>query len=472
MNQAPTPPLQSRPSGDPPAHASALASLICGIASLVCCALPAAVAAIICSRYAKKQGNTSTMAKAGFILGTVGTALSALAIVVGILIVLLGGLGDTIYAQVTGIQFYQMESGNYAVYSTTAALPEHVVIPETYRGKPVTVIAADAFRDQTDLVSVTIPDGVSRISTRAFSGCTSLERVSIPASVGWIDRYAFFGCSSLVEIDLPDRLNRLGSYAFKNCSSLTSIVVPAEVAADQKDAYGDWQSIFENCTSLKTATLLNSQPVVKAMFMNCTSLTEVRLSPNITAIEENAFENCSSLSSFTFHEGLEAIGSCAFENCALTEVLLPETVKSIGRRAFKGCIPLTRIILPSEISDYGYDVFLGCESIVYFKGNSVAITTDSPCTEHVVTMEITGIGGLTGSLYLLDFPALTELTIRVRVHEGFHIFAASLPKLTTIHFEGTQAQWREVSPHHWDASPNTDLTVHCTDGDIVYRAGS
>jgi len=74
-----------------------------------------------------------------------------------------------------------------------------LVIPEN-----VTAIAANAFKDQTEITSVVIPSGVTSVAEGAFENCTGLE------TIGWeskadtdginIEKDAFKGCPSSVQI--------------------------------------------------------------------------------------------------------------------------------------------------------------------------------------------------------------------------------------------------------------------------------
>ncbi len=50
-----------------------------------------------------------------------------------------------------------------------------VVIPESIDGVPVTAIGASAFRDCTNLTSITIPNSVTSIGELTFYGCSSLQ---------------------------------------------------------------------------------------------------------------------------------------------------------------------------------------------------------------------------------------------------------------------------------------------------------
>ena len=70
--------------GQPPAHGKAVASLVLGIAGLVCCGVCGLIGLILAIS-AKNEGNDEGIRKAGFILGIIGCALWAVGIVVAII---------------------------------------------------------------------------------------------------------------------------------------------------------------------------------------------------------------------------------------------------------------------------------------------------------------------------------------------------------------------------------------------------
>ena len=76
---------------------------------------------------------------------------------------------------------YRLKGDYYIVtgLSEDADVTE-IVIPAVYNGKPVREIASDAFWDEIEIVSATIPASVTRIGKYAFCGCDSLESISIP----------------------------------------------------------------------------------------------------------------------------------------------------------------------------------------------------------------------------------------------------------------------------------------------------
>ncbi|MBQ4566254.1 MAG: leucine-rich repeat protein [Oscillospiraceae bacterium] len=87
-------------------------------------------------------------------------------------------------------------------------------------------IASEAFRDCSNLTSVTIPDGVMVLEERTFWNCPRLKWVSFPSDLKKIDFGAFSGCSSLIEINLPEGLEYIGQSAFSGTESLVSISLP------------------------------------------------------------------------------------------------------------------------------------------------------------------------------------------------------------------------------------------------------
>lgn len=70
--------------GQPPAHGKAVASLILGIAGLVCCGICGLIGLILAIS-AKNEGNNESIRTAGFVLGIIGCALWAVGVVVAII---------------------------------------------------------------------------------------------------------------------------------------------------------------------------------------------------------------------------------------------------------------------------------------------------------------------------------------------------------------------------------------------------
>ena len=98
-----------------------------------------------------------------------------------------------------------------------------IAIPSELGGLSVEVIGVSAFEDNTDITSVTIPEGVASISNSAFQGCSNLESVTIQEGMIHIFNAAFKDCYSLESVTIPASIWEIHSFAFDVCHNLTSI---------------------------------------------------------------------------------------------------------------------------------------------------------------------------------------------------------------------------------------------------------
>ena len=109
-------------------------------------------------------------------------------------------------------------------------------------GSPLTEIPREAFYDTWDggyktLVGITIPNGVTRISSDAFKD-TGLTSVIIPNSVTEIEWSAFKYCESLTSVNIPNSVTEIRSEAFRD-TGLTSVTFQGTIAkANLGGGYG------------------------------------------------------------------------------------------------------------------------------------------------------------------------------------------------------------------------------------------
>ena len=91
---------------------------------------------------------------------------------------------------------------------------------------------------------------------------------------------------------------------------------------------------------------------------------DVVIPDSVTSIGENAFYWCGSLTSIIIPDSMTSIGDSAFYECkSLTSITIPDSVTSIGRYAFYGCTSLTSITIPDSVTSIGYEAFCGCKSL-------------------------------------------------------------------------------------------------------------
>jgi len=189
------------------------------------------------------------------------------------------------------IELELSEEGNgYVVVGIGSFTERDLVIPDTYKGLPVTEIGTGAFERCESLRSVVIPDSVVKIGSGAFANNsslthvtfgnglveiddsafmhTSLLRITIPDSVQLIDDNAFADCRLLDSVDLGEGIKAIGSYAFAYCVDLPEIIFP-----DSIEAVGF--SAFEGCQSLATVGLHPDIIYMEDSFGDCDCLETV-----------------------------------------------------------------------------------------------------------------------------------------------------------------------------------------------------
>lgn len=302
---------------------------------------------------------------------------------------------------------------NYYTEETTEC-----VIPAEINGMKVTHIGSEAFWWEDDLTSIIIPEGVVSIGDAAFEGCKSLTKIVLPKGLRTIGEMAFGSCDSLTEVIIPDGVTSIGSSVFHWCDSLTSITVPNSVTSIGEDAfgtnrviYGDANSfvheyakennlkfqclshsygndhICDDCGFMNKALLppgivdagtcsgnatwtLSSEGVLTISgtgymgYTDCdpASVKKIVINDGVTSI--GGFQNWYNLVSVSIPDSVTTIGSKAFSGCSrLTSVELPNSVTSIEWLAFSDCGSLTSITIPDSVTTIEADAFWGCSSL-------------------------------------------------------------------------------------------------------------
>ncbi|MEG2541219.1 MAG: leucine-rich repeat protein, partial [Clostridia bacterium] len=261
-------------------------------------------------------------------------------------------------------------------------LPNEVVLPASYNGKPVTSIGWGAFYDCSGLTSITIPDSVTSIGRSAFRSCTGLTSITIPDSVTSIGKDAFSGCSGLTSIVIPNSVTSIGESAFEGTAWLNS--QPDGLVYAGKVAYCYKGTMPQNTTiTLRDDT----KGIASGAFRDCLGLSSITIPASVTSIGELAFQNCSGLTGVTVDEGNTTYASHQgiLMNKAKTaiilvpkaikgDIVLPNSVTSIGNSAFDGCSGLTSITIPASVTSIG-DFAFSCSGLT-------SITVDANNTTY------------------------------------------------------------------------------------------
>ena len=151
---------------------------------------------------------------------------------------------------------------------------------------------------------IVIPDGVTEIGEMAFLDCNSISSVIIPEGMTSIGDYAFSDCENLTDVSIPFGITYIGKYAFRKCKKLTQITIPASVTCIGNCA-------FDNCLSLNIVN-------ISSLFWWC----------KIT------------FGDYVFNNPIQL----CLNNEAITELVIPDGINSIGNNTFRNCSSITRVV--------------------------------------------------------------------------------------------------------------------------------
>ena len=201
------------------------------------------------------------------------------------------------------------EGTEYAVTDSVKSATGSLTIPDTYEGKPVTEIGAEAFFE-SQLTAIELPSGLRSIGEDAF-GSTLIESIDLPATLTRIDSLAF-NFSKLKSISLPAGLTFIGKFAFAYCGSLTgSVTIPSGIT------------------------------VIPDSLFYSTDLTEV-----------------------IFHDAVTSIEQYSFDGAHFTSLRLPASLTNLGFAAFRYTYNLAEVRFEGAAPSLGVDVFSDAGSSV------------------------------------------------------------------------------------------------------------
>lgn len=236
---------------------------------------------------------------------------------------------------------YQLSSDgeSYAVIAYNG-WDKDVVIPSSYKGKPVIGIDYAVFANRDILESIHIPGTLEYVWNKCFYGCKNLKSVIIEEGVEFIASDAFYQCYNLESISLPSTINNISASYFLYSTELQ---------------YNEYNRIkYLGNEQNKYLFLMNGE--------HASSVAEIH--PQTQFIADEAFANAKNITQISIPGSVKIIGARAFSQCGeLTSVQLGDGVESIGVEAFAGCSKLKQIKISKSVSDIGEYAFLECASL-------------------------------------------------------------------------------------------------------------
>ena len=284
----------------------------------------------------------------------------------------------------------------------TGEMPENTTI----NVKEGTVsIASEAFNGEENLVAITFPESLKEIGAWAFNYCRNLKEITIPKNVTKIGEYAFNA----------DFLEKVTWNAI-NCASIYNETMHegGMVEVENRHIFDAEMLFGDGSSSIKSFTFGDEvESIPNALCFAMKGFESVTLPKSLKSIGIKAFEN-TALTEITIPEGVEYVGRSAFYNAALTQVnwnaisankdmfnettiflnvygqyyitsfvfgnkvkdipayicyglqelksiSIPESVETIGERAFYACWLTGSMTIPANVKSIGEAAFVASD---------------------------------------------------------------------------------------------------------------
>ena len=273
----------------------------------------------------------------------------------------------------------------YALAGCDSSATGDIVIPDSYNGKPVAKIESGAFKDCTEIATISIPASVKEIDSdysNVFSDCSKLVNIyvdensadfcsvdgvlfdkgmyelysypigkaeplyTVPKYVSVIKCEAFKG-SELQDIELPEGLFTIEPEAFCDCEYLSTINIPDSLTTVSGDCFintaiSEFEVSYYNSYFTTEDGVLFDFGKTRLIKYPAADTTKKYVVPStVSVMDAYAFDSCTSLE----------------------EIVVPDMIVEFEDGLFKGCTSLSKVNIPDEIFDIGYCVFAGCDSL-------------------------------------------------------------------------------------------------------------
>ena len=283
-----------------------------------------------------------------------------------------------------------LDDGTVEIRSYTGRR-RYITIPDRIEGREVSSIGDEAFKGQTGLQQINLPENLKTIKREAFSGCSGLVSMQIPDTVVSIGENAFYDNVRLSSVSFgkDSCLREIGDFAFGNCGSLRTIDFPARLESMTGSAlYGATSMIRINIASgnanfvsadgvlfNKTKSMLVAFPAgittayalpeitrsIGEYAFGYTRLSQIDLM-YVTSIGKMSFAS-SRLESIVIPDTVVVMDEKAFSNSTLSTVVLGDGLTEISEGAFDRCIYLSSVEIPGNIREIEADAFAGAVSL-------------------------------------------------------------------------------------------------------------
>lgn len=271
------------------------------------------------------------------------------------------------------------------VYTGTVSIPEQTTFNAvTYDVKKV---GGYAFTCQNELQALRVGAFVEKIEDNAATKAMNLNRVTVAnaSQLVTVGKRSFMDCAGLQHVlfeGTTQYLDVIDTAAFKNCAKLEDVIWEGKSTLR---LIGD--SAFY-CDSKLETMKWNDKCDLKIIdnyaFYKCSSLNHFIMPNSTLSVGKYAFRYDAGLTDIQLSTSLSIIYDYAFGECGFSQIILPESLKSMQAGAFINNSNLADITIPKNTEGIGAGAFENCSALesVTFKTHETKLTVDKNAFNH------------------------------------------------------------------------------------------
>ena len=289
-------------------------------------------------------------------------------------------------------------------------------------------IEAYAFAAMKNVKTINLGSYVEHLGDYSFTNCSYLQSVKTTGHIRYVGSYAFKDCEVLEDASFAKFVQNLRQEVFSGCSSLLQL--------DFDELISVTEDSLKGITGLEKLDLWDSvnlgyrEEVTREFLLNVKTIKELRLPCSMSSLPERlllssrtssgqfnkeSFPNLrmvelpeelrevpkylttnTPITTIIMHDEVRKLSDSAFEcglpgMCAFTQIELPDSLESIGSRAFWNCNSLKEITIPANVLTIGIDAFYNCRSLekIVIKGDKRTIDGEenrwgAPSTTEII----------------------------------------------------------------------------------------
>ncbi len=312
-------------------------------------------------------------------------------------------IADTVemidYAALNFTPWYQENEEDYLIVGDGVLIkcnvhPNYIDLTD----KPIKAIGGTAFWNATnegeaaeygykyaaDLETIALPETLTAVGTSAFAGCYNLKELVLPAGVTVIGDNAFniyvegLETTTTAKIDFTkcENLKKIGNYAFQGCYGIASMALPKSVESVGEYAFAAttaYESFMEEASKAENESdryFITGDGILLAVYV-ADGVTKITVPDGVKMIAGSALsgwdiayipEDISLLS----HSGRSKYNI----SYHVTEIVLPETLTTVGIGAFYRMLSVKKIVLPSSLKVIDEQAFSFCTELTDISGGA------------------------------------------------------------------------------------------------------